>query len=45
MGIWYSAYHITKDHIHTEITYNTEEPQQKYRLGMVSNRLLGGGGA
>ena len=23
---------------------NTEEPQQKYRLGTVNNRLLGGGG-
>ena len=32
MGDWYSAYHIAKDHIHTDITCNTEEPQQKYRL-------------
>ena len=35
---------MSKDHIHTGITCNTEEPQQKYRLGTVSNRLLGGGG-
>ena len=48
MGNWYSAYHIAKDHIHTDRTCNTEEHQQKYmyRLGTVSNRLLGvGGGA
>ena len=37
----YSADHIVKDHLHTDITYNTEEPPQKYRLGTVSNRLLG----
>ena len=31
--------------MHTDITTcNTDEPQQKYRLGMVSNRLLGGRG-
>ena len=30
-------------HIHTDITCNTEEPQQKYRLGTVSNRLPGVG--
>ena len=40
MGNWYSAYHIAKDHIHTDVTCTTEEPQQKYRLGTVSNRLL-----
>ena len=43
MGNRYSAYHIAKDHIQTDITCNTEEPQQKYRLGTVSNRLLGVG--
>ena len=41
MGNCYSTDHIAKDHIHTDITCNTEEPQQKYRLGTVSNRLLG----
>ena len=40
MGNWYSADHINEDHIHTEKTYNIEEPQQKYRLRTVSNRLL-----
>ena len=44
MGNAYSADHIAKDHIHTDITCNTREPQQKYRLGTVSNRLLGVGG-
>ena len=30
---------------YTDITnYIIEEPEQKYRLGMVSNKLLGGGG-
>ena len=43
MGNWYSADYIAKDPIHTGITCNTEEPQQKYRLGTFSNRLLGGG--
>ena len=43
MGNCYSADHIAKDHIHTDITCNTEELQQMYRLGTVSNRLLGGG--
>ena len=33
-----------KDNIHTDVTCTTEESQQKYRLGTVSNRLLGGGG-
>ena len=42
MGNWYSAYHIAKDHIHTDITCNTEDPEQKYRFGTVSNILLGG---
>ena len=45
MGKFYSADHIAEDHIHTDITCNIEEPLQKYRLGTVSNRLLGGVGA
>ena len=36
--------HIAEDHIHTDIAWNIEEPQQKYRLGAVENRLLGRGG-
>ena len=44
MGNYYSTDHIVEDHIHTDITCNIEEPQQKYRLGTDSNRLLGGGG-
>ena len=43
MGNCYSADHIAKDHIHIDITFNTEEPQQRCRLKTVSNRLLGGG--
>ena len=39
-----SADHIAKDHIHTDITCNTEEPQQKYRLATVSNILHFKGG-
>ena len=39
MGNYYSTDHIAENHIHTDITYNTEESQQKYRLGTVSNRL------
>ena len=41
MGNCYSADHIAEEHKHTDITCNNEEPQQKYRLGTVSNRLLG----
>ena len=41
MGYCYSADHIAEDNIHTDITCNIEEPQQEYRLGMISNRLLG----
>ena len=41
MGNCYSADHIAGDHIHTDITCNMEEPQQKFRLGTVSNRLIG----
>ena len=45
MGSCYSGNHIAKDHIHTDITTcNTEEPQHKYRLGTISNRLLRCGG-
>ena len=40
MGNCYSIDHIAGDHIPTDITCNIEEPQQKYRLGTVSNRLL-----
>ena len=43
MGNSYSADHIAKDHIHTYITCNIEEPLQKYRLGTVSYRFEGGG--
>ena len=42
MGNCYLADHIAEEHIHIYITCNTEEPQQKYRLGTVSNRLMGG---
>ena len=42
MGIGYSIDNIAKNHLHTDITCNIEEPQQKYRLGTVSKRLLGG---
>ena len=44
MGSCYSIDNIAEDHIHTDITCNIEEPQQKYHLGTVSSRLLGGGG-
>ena len=37
-----SGDHIAEDHIHMDITTcNIEVPQQKYRLGTVSKRLLG----
>ena len=36
MGNCYSMDHIAEDHIHTDMTCNIEEPQQKYRLGAVS---------
>ena len=42
MGNCYSADHTAEDHIHTDITRTIEEPQQKYSLGTVSNRLRGG---
>ena len=43
MSNCFSADQIAEDHIHTDITCNIEEQQQKYRLGTVSYRLLGGG--
>ena len=43
MGDCYSTDHISVDHIHKDITSNNEEPQQKYRLGTVSGKLLVGG--
>ena len=43
MGNCYSADYFAEDHIHTDMTCNTEETQQKYRIGTVSNRLKGGG--
>ena len=43
MGNCYSGDHISEDHTHTDITTcNIEEPKQKYLLGTVSYRLLGG---
>ena len=44
MGDCYSVDHSAEDHIHTDIKRSTEEPQQKYRLGTVSNRFLLEGG-
>ena len=41
MGNCYSTDQTAEDHIHTDIACNIEEPQQKYRLGTVSNRILG----
>ena len=42
MGNCHSIDHTAENHIHTDITCDTEEPQQKCRLGIDSNRLLGG---
>ena len=40
MDSYYSGDHIAGDRIHKDITtYKIEEPQQKFRLGTVSNRL------
>ena len=39
MGNCYLADHIAEDHIRTDITCDIEEPQQKYRLETVINRL------
>ena len=44
MGSCYSGDHTAEDHLHTDITWNFEEPQQKYRPSTVNNRLLGGEG-
>ena len=33
--------HIAEDIIHISITYNTEEPQQKFRLGTLKPYLAG----
>ena len=41
----YSIDHIAEDHIHTDITCNIEELQQKYHPGTVSNRFYGAYGA
>ena len=38
----FSIDNISEDNIHTEIACKIKEPQQKYRHGTVSNRLLGG---
>ena len=42
MGNCYSADHIAEDHIQTDRSCNVEESQQKYCLGTVHNKLLGG---
>ena len=42
MASRFSGDHIAGDHTHTGVaTCNIEETQQKYRLGTVSNRILG----
>ena len=43
MGNSYSNNYTAEDYIHRSIThlYNIEEPQPKYRIGTVSNRLMG----
>ena len=43
MGNYYSDDRIAEDHLHTDITCNIDEPQQKYRLRTVITciRLLG----
>ena len=44
MDSCFSSDHFARDHISTDITTcNTEEPEQKYCFGALSNRLLGGG--
>ena len=43
MGSCYSDDYFFRDRINLDITCNPEEPQRKYRLGTVSNRLLVGG--
>ena len=39
MGSCYSADHDVEGHIQTDIPCNIEEPQQKFRLGTVSNKI------
>ena len=39
MGKCYSTDHFAKDNIHTDITFDIKELQQKYRLGTASNRI------
>ena len=41
MGNCLSIDNIAEDHMHADLICNYEEPQQKYRLGTISNRLLG----
>ena len=42
MVSFYSDARVARKHIYTVIlTCNIEKPQQKYRIGTVSNRLLG----
>ena len=37
MGNYYLAYNIiAEDHTHTDITWNTEEPQHTHRHGTIS---------
>ena len=41
MGNCYLIDHITaEDYIHTDITCNIEEPQQRYRLGMMIPKAI-----
>ena len=43
MGSCYSVDHVAEDHVHTVMaTFISEEHQQKYHFGTVSNRLLWG---
>ena len=44
MGSCHSIDHIAEDHVHTDVTCNIEESQQKYHLGTASNRFFFGGG-
>ena len=44
MQLLFRRPYIAGEHIHTNITIrNTEEQQQNYQLGMISNRFLGVG--
>ena len=43
MGIYNLIDNTAADCLHTDIACSTAEPQQKYRLRMVSNRLRGWG--